>query len=204
MSAVDRLMVKLGRMVHVGPSIREGGHVDAYSYWRKDKIPGSSAPSQGLIVHLHPLEGFDQSAIVDDAAGERVGLVTFSPFDSGITFDGVDRPKEQGLSIDEIAVAPTHKREGIASAMLAKLHGDTGQPLVHGSFSSLEGARLGMHMAAAYPAWNKLWLEIEPDHTTYWNPGDDISPDASTFDPIDYAIKDRLHTAIIEELNAAR
>lgn len=114
---------------------------------------------------------------VDTKSGERVGLVEY----------GV---KPEGVFVHGIAVSPNHRHKGVARAMLAELHENTGgKPIVHGSFSTANGVKLGVFMATRYPEWNKLWVGYEGEGTrqhAFWEPGTPLPDDSPTFAPLLY------------------
>lgn len=184
MSATDKLMAKLSR-VYVPPHVRMYGKkvVNVEGYWREFKgASPSMAPLEGRRISYSTIGG--SAAMpqtfryqhLEDPEGNRIGEISYR-FDR----DGVD--------IETIAVNPSYRRQGVAEAMLAKLHEDLGRTLIHGSFSSAEGAALGFDMARDFPEWNKVWTNITPEKTEYWQPGTPIDPEWDTFDPMPFGMK---------------
>lgn len=112
---------------------------------------------------------------------------------------------EIGIDVTSIYVPKERRGKGVAVEMARRLSEHTGLPLVHGSFSTPEGAEFGVFMAAAYPLWNKLWLNASPElGVQLWKPSMGISPEASTFDPVDWELRARLPAAIARGLANAK
>lgn len=191
MTAVDRLAVRLAN-TRVNAHLRrtkEGKIARVDSYWRE----GSSRadPLEGMEVSYSetppgPYQHFRYMNVDDPNSGRRIAEISYSP----------ESPSNElpwgAVNIDTIAVNEAYRGKGIAQSMLQKLHADTGKTLLHGSFSSVDGARLAFTMAAKYPKWNKVWLDFEPvegqteARMVLWKPGDPVTGEESTFDPLPF------------------
>ena len=171
-------ILRLTGKVHVKAHLRKAGNkvVPVVAYVRD--------PLEGFAVAYKPspIQG-EFLMLADKRDGRRVGLINFT-----------ETP--EGLNIDSIAVEPEYRRRGLAVGMVQRLHEDRGRPIVHGSFSSLEGVRFGVFMASRYPAWNKLWTDASPQGVEFWDRYTQLDPEASTFDPIDYNQRKRIPSAV--------
>ena len=171
-------IVRLAGKVKVQAHLRKSGNkvVPVVSHTRD--------PLEGFAVAYKPSPIQGEFLMLGDRRdGRRVGLINFT-----------ETP--EGLNIDSIAVEPEFRGRGLAVGMVKRLHEDRGQPIVHGSFSSLEGVRFGVFMASRYPSWNKLWTTASPQGVEFWDRYTQLDPESETFDPIDYNKRNRIAAAI--------
>ena len=122
-----------------------------------------------------------------DRNGERIGHVELGQSTENVGGRLVAVPNH--YDVRSIAVTPGEKGSGLATAMLVHLHEKLPNSVFeHGSFSSPAGARFGKHMSETYPEWNRMWLNVSPTATQYWNPGDPILSTSGTFSPMDGSV----------------
>jgi hypothetical protein len=116
-------------------------------------------------------------------------------------FDFYTKPSDPDhVYVGLLALDKKFEGQGYARAMLARLSTDLKLPVVHGNFSTLEGVRFGVEMAARNPDWNLLELSEKDGKPVFWKPGTRIDPEANAFDPIPLEQRDQITATINDAL----
>jgi adenylate kinase len=180
---VDRLAAE-GKLTDVqvvdGPiGVNTEAARDAVFTWKESPPASPGSGPQGVKIQAEYVPAFDGTAYVARDNGLPVGYLTFrvvrGPTYEDTKYGGLTY--DEHIEVDSVEVKPSHRRQGIADSLLARLRAD------HPSFE----VKGGSGFTAEGAAWWK--------HAT----GEDVrvtqqvEPGSGAWDAVEAAFEERLH-----------